>query len=55
MKHSPMYDMEGYDLNGCHSKDGACGFISEPTAADDFKCDTFESGGCNRRNFDASP
>jgi beta-glucosidase-like glycosyl hydrolase len=55
MKHSPMYDMEGYNDGGCHTKDGACGSVSEPRAADDFECDTFASGGCNRRNFDQSP
>jgi beta-glucosidase-like glycosyl hydrolase len=55
MKHSPMYDMEGYNDGECESGDGACGKISTPTATNDYTCDTFELSGCNRRNFDSSP
>ena len=55
MKHSPMYDMEGYNDGGCATHDGSCGTVSAPAAGADYRCDTFRAGGCNRRNFDSSP
>ena len=55
MKHSPMYDMEGYNDGGCATHDGSCGTVPAPAAGADYRCDTFRAGGCNRRNFDSSP
>jgi beta-glucosidase-like glycosyl hydrolase len=49
------YDMEGYNDGGCHTHDGSCGHEPPPSPHADYRCDTLESGGCNRRNFDASP
>ena len=55
MKHVPMYDMEGFDDGQCATHDGSCGTVSLPRATDDFRCDSYATEGCNRRNFDASP